>query len=275
MRRKERFLERAKKRTIRALPGSHYHRLGLWRISFTVLCGGDGRVYQCHCRGRRAPGVARVVVGGVPPVNALATNKVQSVFGTVSSALNYFRHDQIQLPSLAPALVYALVGAAVGTLLVQRMDPQVLAALIPALLILVALYLGLSPKIADTDSPPRLQPHAFGVVAGGGVGFYGGFFGPGMGSFAAAAFAGLRGYNMRRATGNAKPLVLVTNGVSVVLFAMSGQVLWKLALVMAAGQIIGARLGSGLVLRHGTRLIKPVIVGLTLAMAAKLLWESL
>lgn len=212
---------------------------------------------------------------GVPPVNALATNKVQSVFGTVSSALNYFRHDQIQLPSLAPALVYALVGAAVGTLLVQRMDPQVLAALIPALLILVALYLGLSPKIADTDSPPRLQPHAFGVVAGGGVGFYGGFFGPGMGSFAAAAFAGLRGYNMRRATGNAKPLVLVTNGVSVVLFAMSGQVLWKLALVMAAGQIIGARLGSGLVLRHGTRLIKPVIVGLTLAMAAKLLWESL
>ncbi|MCB1756159.1 MAG: TSUP family transporter [Gammaproteobacteria bacterium] len=210
---------------------------------------------------------------GVPPVNALATNKVQSVFGTLSSAVNYFRNGQIQFDTLIPAMLWAVPGAVAGTLLIQSMDAGVLESLLPFLLIVVALYLAFSPRISDRNSPPRLGKHGFGALVGGGAGFYGGFFGPGMGSFCAAAFAGLRGYNMRRATAHTKPLVLMTNFVSVVVFISGGHVLWSLALVMALGQIIGARLGSGLVLKHGARLVKPVIISLTLIIAVKLLYE--
>lgn len=208
---------------------------------------------------------------GVPPINALATNKFQSVFGTLSSTLNFFRKGYLDLRPLRPALVYALIGSCVGTTLVQRMNPQLLESLMPYLLIVLALYFSFSPRIADQDSTPRLSQRAFNPLVGGGIGLYGGFFGPGMGSFFAVAFAGLRGFNMRRATANTKPLVLMTNTTSMVIFMLGGHLWWGLALVMAVAQVAGARLGSNLVISRGTALVKPVIVLATLAIAVKLM----
>jgi len=108
-------------------------------------------------------------------------------------------------------------------------------------------------------------------LLGGGLGLYGGFFGPGMGSFAAAAFAGLRGYNMRRATASTKPVVLVTNVTSMVIFMAGGHVIWSLVAAMAVAQIIGARLGSNMVIHRGAALVRPVIVVVTAAIAVRLM----
>lgn len=208
---------------------------------------------------------------GIPPINALATNKFQSVFGTLSSTINYFRKGHIDFSRLYPALLCAGVGAAVGTFAVQNMSADFLQRLIPFLLIGIALYFWFSPRVDDHDSHPRISQGKFNWTVGGGIGFYGGFFGPGIGSFFAFAFTSLLGYNMRRATANTKPLVLMTNTTSLVIFLWSGQVIWSAAIVMALGQIIGARLGSSMVIRRGAALVRPAIILATIAMAVKLL----
>jgi uncharacterized protein len=208
---------------------------------------------------------------GVPPVQALATNKCQSVFGTLSSTLNFFRKGHLQLQPLRGALLYALIGAAIGTLWVQRVDAAVLDRLLPYVLIVLAGYFALSPRIADEDAPPRMSSVVFDPLVGGGLGLYGGAFGPGMGSFAAAAFAGLRGFNMRKATASTKPVVLVANVSSLVIFIAGGHVVWALALSMAVAQFVGARLGSNLVITRGAALVRPVIVITTAAIALRLL----
>ncbi|KAA3654043.1 MAG: hypothetical protein DWQ11_06015 [Proteobacteria bacterium] len=212
---------------------------------------------------------------GVPPVQALATNKCQSVFGTLSSALNYLRKGHLQLGALRWALLYALVGAVAGTLWVQQIDAARLETLLPYVLILLAVYFALSPRIADADTPPRLPAAVFDPLVGGGLGLYGGAFGPGMGSFSAAAFAGLRGFNMRKATAATKPLVLVANVSSLVIFIAGGHVVWGLALGMSVAQFVGARLGSNLVIARGAALVKPVIVLTTLAIALRLVLKNL
>lgn len=211
---------------------------------------------------------------GVPPVQALATNKCQSVFGTLSSALNFLRKGHLQLRPLRWALLYALIGAVIGTLWVQRVDAALLEAVLPYVLIVLAGYFAVSPRIADVDTPPRLRASVFDPLVGGGLGLYGGAFGPGMGSFSAAAFAGLRGFNMRKATASTKPLVLVANASSLVIFIAGGHVLWALALSMAVAQFAGARLGSNLVIRRGAALVKPVIVLTTLAIAVRLVLKN-
>ncbi|MCB1889617.1 MAG: TSUP family transporter [Rhodocyclaceae bacterium] len=208
---------------------------------------------------------------GVPPVQALATNKCQSVFGTLSSAVNYFRQGHLELTPLIGTLAWAFVGAILGTLLVQHLDKALLERLLPVILIVLAGYFALSPRISDRDTPPRLPARWFAPLVGGGLGVYGGFFGPGMGSFSAAAFAGLRGFNMRRATASTKPVVLVTNFTSMTLFILGGHVIWSLVAAMAVAQIIGARLGSNLVIRRGAALVKPVIVVVTAAIAIRLM----
>jgi len=211
---------------------------------------------------------------GLPPLNALATNKFQSVFGTLSSTINFLRKGHIDLHALLPALCYAFAGSVLGTYLVQLISTEYLSLMMPYLLIVLAIYMLLSPTLADEDVPPKISAHTFASLIGGGIGLYGGLFGPGMGSFFAVAFASLRGFNMRKATAFTKPLVLIVNATSMVIFLWAGHIVWGLAIAMATSQVIGARLGSNLVIHRGTALIKPVIVVMTLAIAFKLLLES-
>ncbi|MBB3169424.1 TSUP family transporter [Simiduia aestuariiviva] len=211
---------------------------------------------------------------GVPPLNALAVNKFQSVFGTLSSTLNFFRKGHLDLRPLWPGLVCAFVGAIVGTWLVQRLPAEWLTRLLPLLLFVLALYFAFSSDISDDSRHARLSQGPFNLLAGGGLGLYGGFFGPGMGSFYAAAFARWRGMPMRAATASTKPFVLVVNSTSMVVFVLAGYQWWGLAVLMAVAQFAGARLGSNLVISQGARLVRPLLVLVTLAIAGNLLWRS-
>ncbi len=208
---------------------------------------------------------------GLPPLNALATNKFQSVFGTLSSALNFLRKGHIDLASMRASLCYAFIGATAGTLFVQQIDTDRLERILPYLLIVLAGYIACSPRMSNEDRQPRWSAKRFDPTIAGGVGFYGGFLGPGMGTFFAVAFSSLRGYNLRRATAHTKPLVLITNTTSLVIFILAGQVIWGLAAAMAAAQFVGARLGSQLVITRGASLVQPALVVVTLALALKLL----
>lgn len=208
---------------------------------------------------------------GLPPVNALATNKLQSALGTLSSSWNFFRNGHLRLRALLPAIMLALVGSMVGTLTVQRIGNELLLRLIPVLLIVIAVYFLFSPRISDQAGEARLGAWMFAFTVALPLGFYGGFFGPGMGSILPFLFVWLAGFSLPAATAQTKVMVLTINSTSAVLFIIAGQVLWDLALVMSAAQMVGARLGSNAVMRRGTRFVQPIIVGVSLAMAFKLL----
>jgi len=77
---------------------------------------------------------------GLPPVEALATNKLQGSFGTASATLRFLRHGAIDLRALGPVAVLTLAGSAGGSWLVSRIDPGALTHLLPALLVAFALY---------------------------------------------------------------------------------------------------------------------------------------
>ncbi|SHF62665.1 hypothetical protein SAMN04487965_2423 [Microbulbifer donghaiensis] len=211
---------------------------------------------------------------GVPPLDALGTNKFQSVFGTLSSTINFLQKGHLDLRPLWPGLLAAIAGSVVGTWSVTQLGGDQLQTLLPILLIAIAIYFMFSPRISDMDAAPRMGNGPFNILVGGGIGFYGGFFGPGMGSIYALAFAALLGYNMRKATAHTKPLVLATNSTSMLIFMLGGHLLLGLAISMSVAQFIGARLGSNLVISRGAKLIKPVIILATIAVAFKLLLEA-
>ncbi|MFZ5652898.1 MAG: TSUP family transporter [Pseudomonadota bacterium] len=209
---------------------------------------------------------------GLPPLFALGTNKVQSALGTLASTLNYARSGHLQWSAVRRGLAGAAAGAALGALAVQRLSNALLEAMLPLLLMAMALYFLVSPRVGDEETPARVGAGLFDGAVAPAMGFYGGFFGPGMGSILPFLLVSLRGCDLRRATAHTKALVLVINGVAALLFAGSGRVAWGLALAMAGAQMLGAGLGSGLVIRRGARLVQPVIVAVTLAVAVHLLW---
>ena len=75
-------------------------------------------------------------------------------------------------------------------------------------------------------------------------------------------------------TAHAKVLNFTSNFGSLVLFIIGGKVLWGIGLVMLVGQVLGARLGAHMVMTRGQKLIRPMIVIVSLVMSCKLLYDN-
>lgn len=216
--------------------------------------------------------VPALLWSGLGPVEALATNKLQASFGSSTATFAFLRQGALDLRRSGLAVACTFLGASAGALLVQHLHPELLQRVIPVLLAGSAVYFLFSPRVADVDSHRRIGDGAFALTIGTTVGFYDGFFGPGTGTFFAAAFILLLGYNLRRATAHTKLLNFTSNIASLGWFVLGGYVAWKTGLVMALGQLIGAWTGSHLVLRHGGRVVRPLLVVISLAIAVKLLF---
>jgi uncharacterized membrane protein YfcA len=211
---------------------------------------------------------------GLSPAHALATNKLQGSFGTASAGLHFVREGHVDLRRLVPAIAFTFAGAAAGSLSVQFADPSLVSALIPWLLVGAALYFLFSPRPGDVDRHRRLGEGPFALIVGLGIGFYDGFFGPGTGSFFMIAIVALLGHNLRRATGETKVLNFTSNSAALLVFVLGGKVVWSVGLIMGAGQWFGARLGSGVVIRRGAAVVRPLLVIVCLAITAKLVFSG-
>jgi uncharacterized membrane protein YfcA len=216
--------------------------------------------------------VPALLAAGVPPVAALATTKLQSVIGTAAAALTYWRKGFVSLRPLLIAVPVTLAAAYLGAVSVNHIDASLLQIAMPITLIVVALYFLLSPKLGDVERHSRLRWDIFVPVMGAIIGFYDGFFGPGAGSLFTLGFVALFGLGMTRAAGHTKILNLASNLGALALFIPAGQVLWPAALVMAVGQLVGGYLGARTGIRFGARIIRPLVVVVSVALALKLLF---
>lgn len=211
---------------------------------------------------------------GLPPLETLATNKLQASFGTLAASAGYARHGLVDLGRLWPAVLLTLAGSAGGAVAVQWLPSGLLAQLVPVLLIAFAVYFLFAPHIGNEDRHRRIGDGMFALLVGTGVGFYDGFFGPGTGSFFTLAFVALLGYGLPRAVAGAKILNFASNLAALAVFAATGKVLWLVGLCMGAGQLAGSWLGAHMAVRHGAVLIRPLLVMVALAVSLKLLLEK-
>ena len=212
-----------------------------------------------------------LLVSGVPPLQALGTNKLQSMCGTFVAMRNYGAKGLIDWRPNLPTALIVFAGSASGALLVQFVEARTLALVIPLLLLANAGYILVSPRMSDEDAHHRVSSKGYAPV-GGVIGLYDGFFGPGTGSFFTSTLVALRGYGMTKATALTKYFNWTSNVAAVLLFALGGEVLWLLGLSMAVGSMAGGWLGSHTAMRYGAKLIRPLLVTASIAMTARLLW---
>lgn len=228
--------------------------------AFDAIAGGGGLLT-----------VPALLLAGLDPVGALATNKLQGAFGSVSSTLAFARRGLIDWRTALPVAAATALAGLAGALCASLLSPRVLAALVPLLLIVIAVYFGLSKALKAEDAPPRLALPVFAGLIAPLIGFYDGIFGPGAGAFYMVAIVTLLGYGALKATAHTKLANAASNLGSLTLFMVKGAVIWPIGLAMAAGAFLGAQVGSRLAMRFGAGLIRPLLVMMSCAMAIKLL----
>jgi uncharacterized membrane protein YfcA len=215
-----------------------------------------------------------LLASGMPPHIALATNKLQSSFGSFTASTNYIRKGLVKLKDVYMGIIFTFIGASFGTYSILLMDAAILSKIIPIMLVLIFFYTLFTPKLGAEDRHHRLKPNLFYLIFGIAIGFYDGFFGPGTGSFWTIAIVMLLGLNLKSATAQTKIMNFTSNIVSLGVFIIGGHVLWSVGILMGFGQMLGAFLGSSLVVKKDVQFIRVFflcIVGITIL---KLIYDS-
>jgi uncharacterized protein len=212
-----------------------------------------------------------LLLAGVDPATALGTNKLQSVFGSFSATWRFARLRMIDWKSAWPMALAAGSGGAIGSVCVNLVPKEALQVVLPFLLIGMAIFFALSKSVRDDDAEARMTLMWFTFTAAFGIGFYDGVFGPGTGSFFMLAFVMLLGFGVRRATAHTKLLNFSSNLGSLIVFSFAGALLVPLGLAMGAAQFAGAQIGAWMAVRFGAKLIRPLLVVISIAVTIRLL----
>ncbi len=216
--------------------------------------------------------VPALLAAGLPTHVALGTNKGVSTWGTGAATLTFGRAGRLSASRTALGFVGGAFGATLGARMQLAFSPRTLRPIVLGLLILVAVFLALQRPRArlseETAQVTRTTLLAFAIALV--IGTYDGFFGPGTGTFLIVAHVSMLGATMGEATADAKAVNLGSNVASLLTFAWKGTVLWAIALPMAAGNIVGGAIGARIAIQGGDRVIRALVILVSLALVAKL-----
>lgn len=239
--------------------------LGFIAALIDAIAGGGGLI-----------SLPALLLVGVPPHHALGTNKFASTIGSLTSSMTYARSGKVFFSVVKWQIPFTLMGTCVGVWSVLHLSADLLTKAVPVLILLVGFYTLLQKNLGLEDRFQGVTPLKgfLGFLFAFALGFYDGFFGPGTGSFLIFGFITLYGFNFIVSSANAKVLNFVSNLVSLILFALSGKIIYAYGIPMALSMFLGSRIGTTLAIRKGSALIKPIFISMSLLVALKLMIEN-
>lgn len=214
-------------------------------------------------------------LAGVPVHHALATNKLSSASGTLISTIRICKNTVIRWKLAIPAIACALTGSVIGTRLTLLTDERILKHVLMVVLPVVAFFV-LRKNSLVSEKAERLPEKKEAAVTWIGaflIGAYDGFYGPGTGTFMIIVLMGFAHMTSMEAAAYTKLVNLSSNIASLTTFLLSGQVVLLLGLAAAVFSIAGHYVGSGMVLKNGTKIIRPIILIVLLLLFIKVILE--
>ena len=193
------------------------------------------------------------------------------MWGSGAAMLAFARAGRVDRKQALVTFPLALVGSAIGAQLVLAIDPQALRPIVIAMLIGAAVLLIVRKPTRDADTPRSHLEIAAALALG--IAAYDGFFGPGTGTFLIVGFVALCGRSLVHASADAKVVNFASNLAAVASFASHADIVWQIALPMAAAQLVGGVVGAHFAMRGGARIVRMMVLFVSGALIAKLAYD--
>jgi uncharacterized protein len=191
-----------------------------------------------------------LIAMGVPPVVANITNTVALCPGYLGGALAQRADLRGQGRRLLALIPPGIIGGVAGGALLLLIDEHTFTVLVPFMILMAAVLLAVQDRVktwisSHTGSGDRNVPGCRRAVLPVGLAaVYGGYFGPGLSVIVLAVLGLFIDDNLTRLNALKQCISLAVNVAAAVFFLFTGLVIWPLALVMAAGALIGGAAGG-------------------------------
>ncbi|ULT54928.1 TSUP family transporter [Neobacillus drentensis] len=211
---------------------------------------------------------------GLNPAGAVATNKLASTIGSLTSTFMFYRSGKLDIKSVAKFFPLTFIGSLLGAYTVHLLNPEVLKPLMLIMLAAVAIFTIFKKEWGSISTPKKLSIYHFIIflVTLFAIGFYDGFIGPGTGSFLIFSFL-LIGFDFLKAAGNAKFLNFGSNIAGLFMFMFLGQVNYTYGIIMGIAQFAGAICGSKFAIKKGSGYVRALFIAVTCLLLAKNIYD--
>jgi uncharacterized membrane protein YfcA len=209
-----------------------------------------------------------LLLAGVPPIPANATNTIALWPASVASAFAYRREIRDVRREIVPMGVASLAGGLLGSLLLLRTAPHTFVLLIPFLLLFASTLFTFGGRIAKTLTQGARAPLPAAVAAQLAISVYGGYFGGGIGIMMLAVMTLLGMTHIHQMNGMKNILGALINGVAVVAFVVAGAVQWGPGVFMIAGGILGGYAGAAIARRVNPKHVRRLVMTIAWTMTA-------
>jgi uncharacterized protein len=209
---------------------------------------------------------------GVPPIMANATNTAALWPGTLASAWAYRRELATQRQGIMLFSGISLLGGLLGALLLLNIRERTFEQLIPYLLLGATLVFVFSPRITAFTRRAGAQHSESRLRRIGVLGIYllvaiyGGFFGAGLGILTLAVLSLLGLEHIHEMNALKVLQASLVNGVAVITFIVAGAVNWPIALLMTVGAILGGYGGAAIARRISPRWVRYAVIAISVSL---------
>ena len=211
---------------------------------------------------------------GLPIHNAIATNKLSSACGTSLSTVRFIKNRLVSWNLAVPTIIFAMLGSSLGAHLSLHTSEKVMKYILFAVLPVAAFFVlnrHLFPDTEGTELIINRRTYFSACTAALIIGVYDGFYGPGTGTFLIIALTVFARLSVSHANAQTKIINLTTNLTSLVIFLRNGQVIFVLGLTVAAFNMLGNYIGSGLVMTRGSKIVRPIILVVLVLLLIKII----
>jgi hypothetical protein len=191
-----------------------------------------------------------LVAFGQPEIISNATNTAALWPGSLSSSVGYKKYTSVDRGLLAMLIIPSFIGGLLGADILVITTESTFRVVVPFLILFATCLFAVRKTIARKLTMKTEREHL--TIWGRVWGFffqlfvaaYGGYFGAGIGILMLGSLGvmGLRDVHVMNAMKTT--LAAIINVTAFVFFALKGLVIWPLALLMAAGAIIGGYTGA-------------------------------
>jgi uncharacterized membrane protein YfcA len=198
---------------------------------------------------------------GLPPHQAIGTNKMSSCMGTSIATFRLAREGYINFRLAVFAVVFALAGSYTGANISLMISNRLFKILMLFILPLTSVFVLRTRNFDNTREPYEFKKTCIlSCIIAFVIGTYDGFYGPGTGTFLILLLTSIAHLSLKEANGLTKAINMTTNVTSLVVFLINGTVLIPLGLLAGLCNIAGNWIGVSFFDKKGGAVVKPVML---------------
>jgi len=217
--------------------------------------------------------VSTMILFGVPSTIANGTNRIALLFQNTSATLNFKQKGYFDVKANIAFAIPAVIGAIIGSNIAVQISDEAFNKALAVIMIVILIEMIVRPKIKKEK---KQESKNVNIVVGSilffFVGLYGGIMQAGVGFVIIGVLGLVSNYDLVKINA-IKVFVIGAYTISaLIVFIINDKVDYKLGIIIAVGNAIGAYLGSNFAVAKGDKWIKIILSITIVIMAVRLLF---